>query len=51
MSSKIHLTEENVASLMNKLMSLGKLCNLVQSADGTQFITHDQIKKELIALI
>ena len=35
MSSTLKLSEQNAVDLMNKLMQIAKLCNLVQTVDGT----------------
>jgi hypothetical protein len=45
-SSKVKLSDQNIADLINKLVQVGKLCDIVQTQDQS-YVTHTQIEKEI----
>ena len=51
-SGGLKLTDQNIADLINKLVSVGHLRNIVQTTDGSgQYLTSEQIQKEMIQVI
>lgn len=48
--SKVKLSDQNIADLINKLVQVGKLCDIVLTTDHS-YITHSQIHLELLSLI
>jgi len=48
----LKLTDQNIAVLINKLVSVGHLRNIVQTTDGTnQYLTQDQIQREIAQIV